>query len=112
MMSSSNNNSSRPSTTIKKWHDETTDTQWEICPFCKAYIKDLTYVSGSGLRRQGFDDPNIDSHIAAEHGVRRVRVGRKYRWISVSEKSLDLVKLREENRLKYWGEDSIRRPHD
>jgi hypothetical protein len=96
---------------IKKWKDQTTDTLWEICPFCNAYVKDLSY-RGHGISTAGLLGPSIHSHIAAEHGMKRVRKGNKQRWLRVSSSPYQAwAKREEESRLRAWGKDSIRR-HD
>jgi hypothetical protein len=100
----------KKTTEIKKWMDDATDTLWEICPFCKAYVKDLSY-EGHGISKADSLGPGIHSHIAAEHGMKRVRIGKRQKWIHVPPESgyYAWAKKEEESRLRIWGKDSIRR---
>jgi hypothetical protein len=97
-----------PTTTIiKKWMDQATDTLWEICPFCGAYVKDVSY-EGRGISKAGWTGPSVHTHIAAEHGMRRVRVGKRQRWLRASPQHQAEAKKEEEFRLRVWGKDSVR----
>ncbi|MDQ3903696.1 MAG: hypothetical protein M3247_08665 [Thermoproteota archaeon] len=95
-----------PSTNIKTWLDESNDTLWEICPFCNAYVKDLSY-QGNRLAIANSFEPSIHSHIAAEHGMRRVRIGKRYRWLRVPPQYQAEAKRKEERRLRTRGKDSM-----
>ncbi len=83
MRSGSSSSSRRPPTTIKKWIDEATDTVWEICPLCKAYVKDVSY-QGHGMYLADSLAAGVHTHIVAEHGMKRVRIGKRQRWLRVS----------------------------
>jgi len=95
------------STTIKTWLDETNDTLWSICPFCKAYVKDVSYV-GHGLSKRMLGHPLINMHMASEHGKQRTTIGKRQRWLSVSAESQAYAKGEVESDLKIWGKDCIR----
>jgi hypothetical protein len=99
------------STTIKKRHDLKTDTVWQICPFCNAEVKDVSYV-GHELSRELMGPGGIRDHIAAEHGVVRKTVGKKQRWISLSAEDQAEAKRHFKEWLRTWGKDCIKRVSD
>jgi hypothetical protein len=100
------------STTIRRRYDDITDTVWDVCPFCRAEIKDETY-RGNGL----YDDAiiglgGIYLHLAAEHGVQRVRKGKRQVWKDLSPEDQARAKEWLDQWLKTWGQGSIKRVSD
>jgi hypothetical protein len=84
---------------------------WRFCLFCRAEIKDESYV-GHGLHRESMAPGGMYSHLAAEHGVERIRKGKRQVWRYLSPEDQDRAKKWLDEWLRTWGQGSIKRVSD